>query len=139
MLDKTETIKRANAVDIHVGGRIRLRRKLIGLSQEKLAERIGVTFQQVQKYEKGTNRVGASRLQSIAGVLNVAPSFFFEGAPGADGGANDAGGEVNDIQRFVMTGEGIQLYRGFTAIKDANTRHKILGLIKAVAHLGEEA
>ena len=73
--------KQPNPIDIHVGTRIRLRRAMVSMSQEKLGEALGITFQQVQKYEKGTNRVGASRLQNIAAIQNVPVSFFFEDAP----------------------------------------------------------
>lgn len=74
--------KKPNPIDIHVGARVKLRRMMIGLSQEKLGEQLGITFQQIQKYEKGTNRIGASRLAHIATVLKVSPAFFFEQAPG---------------------------------------------------------
>src|SRR5436189_681918 len=74
--------RRANPVDVHVGSRVRLRRMMLGMSQEKLGESLGITFQQIQKYEKGTNRIGASRLQHIARVLTMPVSYFFEGAPG---------------------------------------------------------
>jgi transcriptional regulator with XRE-family HTH domain len=77
-----ENKKKPNPIDIHVGSRIRLRRTMLGMSQEKLGEALGITFQQIQKYEKGTNRVGASRLQNISTILNVPVSFFFEDAPG---------------------------------------------------------
>lgn len=77
-----ENKKKPNPIDIHVGSRIRLRRTMLGMSQEKLGESLGITFQQIQKYEKGTNRVGASRLQNISQILNVPVSFFFEDAPG---------------------------------------------------------
>jgi transcriptional regulator with XRE-family HTH domain len=77
--------KSANAIDVHVGSRVRLRRMMLGLSQEKLGEHLGITFQQIQKYEKGTNRIGASRLQAIARVLSVPVAFFFEDAPGSGG------------------------------------------------------
>ena len=76
-----ENKKKPNPIDIHVGSRIRLRRTMLGMSQEKLGESLGITFQQIQKYEKGTNRVGASRLQNIASILNVPVSFFFDDAP----------------------------------------------------------
>ena len=79
------TKKAPNPIDKHVGSRVRMRRMMIGMSQEKLGEKLGITFQQIQKYEKGTNRVGASRLQQIATSLSVPPSFFFEGAPVPDG------------------------------------------------------
>jgi len=78
--------KSPNAIDVHVGARVRLRRMMLGLSQEKLGEHLGITFQQIQKYEKGTNRIGASRLQAIARVLSVPVAFFFEGAPGGGDG-----------------------------------------------------
>src|SRR5690606_13936188 len=74
--------KSPNPIDIHVGSRVRLRRMMLGMSQEKLGEGLGITFQQIQKYEKGTNRIGASRLQHIARILSVPVSFFFEDAPG---------------------------------------------------------
>ena len=77
-----ENKKKPNPIDVHVGSRVRLRRNMLGMSQEKLGEALGITFQQIQKYEKGANRVGASRLQAIATVMNVPVSFFFEDAPG---------------------------------------------------------
>src|ERR1041384_7946973 len=80
MIDK-ENKKKPNPTDVHVGSRIRLRRNMLGMSQEKLGETLGITFQQIQKYEKGTNRVGASRLQAISEVLAVPVAFFFEDAP----------------------------------------------------------
>ncbi len=85
MADK-ENKKKPNPTDMHVGSRIRLRRNMLGMSQEKLGENLGITFQQIQKYEKGTNRVGASRLQAIANILGVPVAFFFEDLPGPEGG-----------------------------------------------------
>src|SRR3954454_6900323 len=73
--------KAPDPVDRHVGSRVRMRRMMLSMSQEKLGDAIGLTFQQVQKYEKGTNRIGASRLQQISDILQVSPEFFFEGAP----------------------------------------------------------
>src|SRR5918992_4717448 len=73
--------RRANPIDLHVGSRVRLRRMLLGMSQEKLAERLGLTFQQIQKYEKGINRIGASRLFDLAQVLGVPVQFFYDDAP----------------------------------------------------------
>ena len=81
MLEK-ENKKKPNPIDIHVGSRIRLRRNMLGMSQEKLGESLGITFQQIQKYEKGTNRVGASRLQAIASILDVPVAFFFDDVAG---------------------------------------------------------
>ena len=85
-----ENKKKPNPIDIHVSSRIRLRRTMLGMSQEKLGEALGITFQQVQKYEKGTNRVGASRLQNISTTLNVPVSFFFEDAPEQGAGTKNA-------------------------------------------------
>ena len=82
-------IKKApNPIDKHVGSRVRMRRMMVGMSQEKLGDALGLTFQQVQKYEKGTNRIGASRLQQISIILQVPVSFFFEGAPAPPGTAS---------------------------------------------------
>ena len=81
-LTMQESKKKPNPIDTHVGSRVRLRRTMLGMSQEKLGEALGITFQQVQKYEKGSNRIGASRLQNISDVLNVPVAYFFEDAPG---------------------------------------------------------
>jgi transcriptional regulator with XRE-family HTH domain len=130
-------MKRApNPVDQHVGSRVRMRRVLLGMSQEKLAESLGLTFQQVQKYEKGTNRIGASRLQEISNTLQVAPSFFFEGlnghAPAHDSGfAEEA--SARSITNFVITAEGLQLNKAFTQITDPKVRRRIIDLVIAVA------
>src|SRR5271167_2618011 len=87
--------KAPNPIDKHVGSRVRMRRMMLGMSQEKLGDALGLTFQQVQKYEKGTNRIGASRLQQISQILQVQVSFFFEGAPSAQlGTKTDSMGEA---------------------------------------------
>ncbi|MCK5746128.1 MAG: helix-turn-helix transcriptional regulator, partial [Oricola sp.] len=106
--------KQPNPIDIHVGGRIRLRRTMLGMSQEKLGEQLGITFQQVQKYEKGTNRVGASRLQNIAAILGVPVAFFFEDAPGDAGEGSTEGLSENSstyVVNFLSSSEGLQLNR----------------------------
>lgn len=126
--------KRPNPIDVHVGSRIRLRRNMLGISQEKLGESLGITFQQIQKYEKGTNRVGASRLQAIASILNAPVSFFFEGAPGEDGSAPGFAEEGSTfVTDFLSTSEGIQLNRAFVKISDPKVRRKVLDLVKALA------
>ena len=129
------TKKTPNPIDIHVGSRVRLRRMMVGMSQEKLGEQLGITFQQIQKYEKGTNRIGASRLQHIARVLTVPVSFFFEDAPGAS--SEQAGlAEENSasfVVDFLSTSEGIQLNRAFVEIKDDKVRRKIIDLVRALA------
>ncbi|MCA1490124.1 helix-turn-helix transcriptional regulator [Ensifer sp. NBAIM29] len=121
--------KKPNPIDTQVGQRIRFRRNVLGMSQETLAAHLGITFQQVQKYEKGANRVGASRLQAISEALKVAPSYFFDKPEGAE--AN--GGETDEVMSFVASAEGIALNRAFARIQDASTRHRIVDLIKAVA------
>ncbi len=131
-----ENKKKPNPIDIHVGSRIRLRRTMLGMSQEKLGEQLGITFQQIQKYEKGTNRVGASRLQNISGILNVPVSFFFEDAPGDGGNAQPGMAEAassNYVVDFLSSSEGLQLNRAFVKIADPKVRRKIVDLVKAIA------
>jgi len=134
-----ENKKKPNPIDIHVGSRIRLRRTMLGMSQEKLGDSLGITFQQIQKYEKGTNRVGASRLQNISGILNVPVAFFFEDAPG-DPSTGQAGfaeaSSSNYVVDFLSSSEGLQLNRAFVKIQDAKVRRKIVDLVKA---LGSES
>lgn len=129
----TSNTKKPNPIDIHVGGRVRLRRMMLGMSQEKLGEQLGITFQQIQKYEKGTNRVGASRLQNIATVLSVPVGFFFDGAPGnSPSSAADAksGSYVVD---FLSSSEGLQLNRSFVRIADSKVRKRIVDLVRSLA------
>jgi transcriptional regulator with XRE-family HTH domain len=128
--------KKPNPIDVHVGSRIRLRRNMLGMSQEKLGESLGITFQQIQKYEKGTNRVGASRLQAIASILGVPVSFFFEDAPNVPTGP--AGGFREDnstsyVVDFLNSAEGLQLNRAFVKIADAKVRRRVVDLVKALA------
>ena len=129
------TKKAPNPIDRHVGSRVRMRRMLIGMSQEKLGEALGLTFQQVQKYEKGTNRIGASRLHRIANVLGVPIEFFYEGA---SHGTAPVSGFAEDpssryVSDFLSTGEGVQLVKAFLAIKDPKVRRKIVELMTALA------
>ncbi|WP_027997363.1 helix-turn-helix domain-containing protein [Sinorhizobium arboris] len=127
--------KDPNPIDAFVGSRVRMRRLMIGLSQEKLADGLGITFQQVQKYEKGTNRIGASRLQAIADILGVHPSFFFqqdEGSAQSGGPAADIH-ESQEISSFVASKEGIALNRAFLKIADPVLRKKIISLVSAMA------
>ena len=136
--------KAANPIDRHVGSRVRMRRILLGMSQEKLGEALGLTFQQVQKYEKGTNRIGASRLQQISTTLNVPPSFFFDGAPSleeapADGSAPGFVSETPSstyVLEFISTAEGLHLNKAFARIQDAKIRKRIVDLVTSIA--GEE-
>src|SRR4051794_19912630 len=130
------SVKNPQPVDRHVGARVRMRRMMVGMSQEKLGDACGITFQQVQKYEKGTNRMGASRLHQIARVLEVPVEFFYEGAP-SDQGSKNGSIVVDDQSRsltdFLATSEGLELVRSFTAIKDPKVRRRIIDFTKAVA------
>lgn len=131
-----ENKKKPNPIDIHVGSRIRLRRNMLGMSQEKLGESLGITFQQIQKYEKGTNRVGASRLQAIASVLNAPVAFFFEDAPGQEAVAGQGGFEDASMAfaaEFCSTPEGLQLNRAFVKIADSKVRRRIVELVKSLS------
>jgi transcriptional regulator with XRE-family HTH domain len=126
-----------NPIDRHVGGRVRLRRMLLSISQEKLGEALSLTFQQIQKYEKGTNRISASRLQNIAKILGVQVAFFFEGAPLGDAMPNAAGmseatgpGYVAD---FLSTSEGVQLNKAFIRISDPKVRRRVIDLVESLA------
>lgn len=124
-----------NPVDVQVGARVRMRRMLVGMSQEKLGERIGLTFQQIQKYEKGTNRISASRMHQIADALNVPVSYFFEGTNSleektAPGFAEKSAPFITD---FLSTAEGLNLNKAFLRVKDPRVRRKIIDLVKSLA------
>jgi len=137
----TDSKKKPNPIDIHVGSRIRLRRNMLAMSQEKLGENLGITFQQIQKYEKGTNRVGASRLQAISSILSVPVAFFFEDAPGSEPGRGKGLAEENSanyVVDFLNSAEGIQLSRAFVKIADAKVRRKVIDLVKVLAADGDE-
>ncbi len=127
--------KSPNPIDVYVGGRVRMRRMLIGMSQEKLGESLGLTFQQVQKYEKGANRIGASRLYQIARVLSVPVEFFYEGIQ-VDDAAEAEGMAEAEPSNFdfdmLSTSEGIQLNSAFFAIRDPKVRKRVLELVKAL-------
>ena len=129
------SIKAPNPVDKHVGSRVRMRRMMLGMSQEKLGEALGLTFQQVQKYEKGTNRVGASRIQQICEILQVPVSFLFEGSLT---GISKAEGlsEVPSpayLYDFLATSEGLAVIRAFTRITEPKLRRSIVNLVEQIA------
>ena len=127
--------KAPDPIDRHVGSRVRMQRVLLKMSQEKLGEALGLTFQQIQKYEKGTNRIGASRLQQISKTLNVPPSFFFDGAPTngemASGFAEESSSQF--VVDFLSTSEGLHLNRAFARIKDPKVRKRVVDLITTLA------
>ncbi|ACM39801.1 MULTISPECIES: helix-turn-helix domain-containing protein [Rhizobium/Agrobacterium group] len=127
-------IKASDVIDVHVGCRIRLQRVLKGMSQKALAEGVGVTFQQVQKYETGTNRIGSSRLQAVARILSVPVAFFFEDGPQSSSPSQlPEAGIGKEITRFIRSEEGLALNLAFTKIQDANVRRKVIGLVKTLA------
>ena len=130
--------KAPNPIDKHVGARVRMRRILIGMSQEKLGDALSLTFQQVQKYEKGTNRIGASRLQAIANILQVPVSFFFEGAPHTPGQTSGLGEAPSPayVSHFLATSDGLSLTKSFMKIKNSKLRRRIVDLVEQIA--GEE-
>jgi transcriptional regulator with XRE-family HTH domain len=127
--------KAPNPIDKHVGSRVRMRRMMLAMSQEKLGDALGLTFQQVQKYEKGTNRIGASRLQQISHILQVPVAFFFEGAPNlhASGdGAKEAPSPAY-VSDFLATSEGLSLTKAFMRIKEPKLRRRIVDLVEEIA------
>ena len=141
--EKKYSSGRPNPVDVHVGARVRLRRTLLGMSQEKLGDAIGLTFQQVQKYERGANRIGASRLFHLSKVLDVPVSFFFEDMPSTaapKGGAaqaaahgmaeEKAGYEADPMARR----ETLELVRAYYKIRDASVRKRLFEMTKALGN-----
>ena len=123
--------KRIDQIDKHVGNRVRMQRMVLGITQERLAAGLGITFQQVQKYEKGTNRISASRLEAIARILKVSPGFLF--------GESDAVNErsattsATDLIQFLTKGEGAALMRSFARINDKVLRRTIIRFVEAAA------
>jgi transcriptional regulator with XRE-family HTH domain len=130
--------KSPNSTDKHVGSRVRMRRMMLEMSQTELGNDIGLTFQQVQKYEKGTNRIGAGRLHEIARILQVPISFFFEGSPREPGEHKGARGEgempplPTYVTDFLATSDGLALTKAFMQIKDANLRRRIVSLVQEI-------
>lgn len=125
-------VKTPNEIDIEVGQKIKIRRRAIGMSQQTLGNALGITFQQVQKYEKGTNRVGASRLAHVANVLGVTISYFF---PDQKEGINGSEDSVHDdtIIRFLSTNEGRDLNRAFARIEAIQVKRSVVALVKSLA------
>jgi transcriptional regulator with XRE-family HTH domain len=127
--------KAPNPIDKHVGSKVRMRRMMMSMSQEKLGDALGLTFQQVQKYEKGTNRIGASRMQQISNILQVPVSFFFDGAPnmpGHTGSLSEAPSPVY-VSDFLATSDGLALTKAFMRIKSAKLRRRIVDLVEQMA------
>jgi transcriptional regulator with XRE-family HTH domain len=139
---KQATVKRAtNPVDKHVGSRVRMRRLMLGMSQSTLADGLGLTFQQVQKYEKGTNRMGASRLEHLSHILQIPVPFFFEGAPHLPGQPTGIGEAPSPayVSEFLATTDGLALTKAFMRIKEPGLRRRIVHLVEEIALIEEIA
>jgi transcriptional regulator with XRE-family HTH domain len=132
MSEPSDTERHPNPVDLHVGARIRMRRKILGVSQERLAEDLGLTFQQIQKYERGANRVSASKLYEIAKSLQSSVGYFFEGLADTTGDGMAEGGEPF-VHDFLMTSEGLELAGLFPRITRPKVRRRILELVRSMA------
>lgn len=130
--------KQANPIDAQVGNRVRLRRMLIGMSQERLGELLGLTFQQVQKYEKGVNRIGAGRLFEVSRILGVPIDYFYEGVSNQLAGGFAEGEASPPVMEFVSSGEGLQLSLAFMKIRDPKLRKRVLDLVKQMAEDASE-
>ena len=124
-----------NSVDKHVGSRVRMRRMMLGMSQGKLAGALGITFQQVQKNEKGINRIGASRLHHISHILQVPVAFFFEGTPHVPGQPKGLGGAPSPayVSDFLATSDGLALAKAFTRLKERKPQRRIVDLVDEIA------
>jgi transcriptional regulator with XRE-family HTH domain len=137
MNDLAAEIRLPNPVDLHVGARIRLRRRMQGVSQEKLADALGLTFQQVQKYERGANRVSASKLYEIAAALRAPVAYFFDGLADPtgelDGVRVAAASEESTVHSFLMTPEGLELAKLFPNIAPGQVRRRLLELVRSLA------
>lgn len=135
MLQKLPATKLPSPTDRHVGRRVRMRRKMLAMSQTKVADALGLTFQQVQKYEKGTNRISASRLQQIARALQVSISFFFEDPLKPSGSSTDERRSPSSdyASQFLTTTEGLALTKAFMRIKEPAVRRSIVRLVETIA------
>ena len=133
MTDLAET-RSPNPVDLHVGARIRLRRRMQGVSQEKLADALGLTFQQVQKYERGANRVSASKLYEIAAALRSPVAYFFDGLanPAGEEGPSAHPSDEQMVHAFLMTAEGLELAKLFPQVPRGRVRRRLLDLVRAM-------
>ena len=137
-ISEERNARRPNPIDVHVGSRVRLRRMLLGMSQEKLGEHLGLTFQQIQKYEKGVNRIGASRLFDLSRVLKVPIQFFYDEAPQLEGTGSGVEGfaeapEESYVVEFLSTREGLELNKAFVLISDPNVRRSIIDLVRSLS------
>lgn len=127
--------KSFHPTDRYVGSRLRMRRMMLSMSQERLGDALGLTFQQVQKYERGANRVSASRLQQLSRILEVPITFFFEGAPNPPGSSSASGKAPSPeyVTNFLATHDGLNLTKAFTRIKNAKVRRAVVDLVELIA------
>jgi transcriptional regulator with XRE-family HTH domain len=123
--------KAPNSIDKHVGSRVRMRRMMLAMSQVKLGEALGLTFQQVQKYETGTNRIGASRLEQISHILQVPVEFFFEGVDTSMSMSDVR--SLTNVNDFISSSEGLRLFAAFRRIENAHLRRQIVALVQEIA------
>jgi transcriptional regulator with XRE-family HTH domain len=123
---------RYNPIDKHVGSRVRMRRLMLEMSQIQLADGLGLSFQQVQKYEKGANRIGASRLQQISQILQVPVPFFFEGVPGRSGATVEITESDSYVNDFLATSDGMALVKAFMHIKNPKLRRAVVRLVEQI-------
>ncbi|WP_454761226.1 helix-turn-helix domain-containing protein [Caulobacter segnis] len=131
---KDSESRRPGAIDLHVGTQVRMRRKVLGVTQDQLADSLGITFQQVQKYERGENRISASKLYQIATLLKTDIGFFFDGLPDPVDGADGAGHEADrTVQTFLHTSEGMQLAALFPRIGPSRVRRQLVDLVRVMA------
>jgi transcriptional regulator with XRE-family HTH domain len=132
--DKRLSSEHPNPVDKYVGSRVRMRRRMLGMSQERLAEQLGLTFQQVQKYEKGINRISAGRLQQLSHILDVSVSYFFENAsePADQALTKEETPPPTLVTDFLVTNDGQALLKAFMRISDRAVRRSIVRLVEAV-------
>ena len=143
--EEGDSPKRPNPIDVHVGSRVRLRRMMLGMSQEKLGERMNLTFQQIQKYERGINRIGASRLFELARILQVPVQFYYDGLPLQSSpdavapsvpGLAEAQGE-NYVVEFLNSRDGLELNRAFIRIGDPKVSRAIVELVRSLSNSPE--
>ena len=125
--------KKANPIDVQIGARMRARRLSLGITQQELAAKIGVTFQQLQKYEKGENRVGASRIQMVAHGLGVSPAYFFGDV--AASAVPSADGETTSLSEFLLTKQGLELNSAFLKIPNPRIRRSLVAMVKVIASM----
>ena len=130
--------KDLNATDMHVGARVRMRRLMLGMTQEKLGDALGLTFQQVQKYEKGANRIGAGRLQQLSAILQAPVAFFFDGMRPATAVVTTSSPSdalsTSELDQFLTSSDGLALIKAFTRIKNAAIRRRIVDLAVEIAN-----